>query len=201
MTALTRGTNRSLLRSEEPEWLVWGMVLLLLVVGLVTRTIVTGRTQEVVRGNVSLRVPADWIALSADDAVLRVSEPLETTLFPAAVSIHQTPLADITDDPEVTLGDLALRWTNRQGADLTSYKVLAIEPAKVKDRDAVKVSYVYVTEPALAGPNSIPIVAEGQDVLLKQGDRLTVASFIADSDVYAEMSAIWQRIFDSLALQ
>ena len=117
------------------------------------------------------------------------------------LTISQVPLGDLTDAPDVTLGDLALKWTTQESQDLPSYKVLSIEPFALKGQNAVKVTYVYVTEPALPTPNSIPIVAEGQDVLLIQGDQLTIARFLADADVYDQASRTWDRVLASVQLK
>lgn len=202
MTATTVRARRPVLGREEPEWLVWLLVILLLAIGLIVRTAVTGRTEQVSEGNVGLSYPAGWTVMPADSGqLLRVAEPIESTLFPATVTVSQVPLADITDNPEVTLGDLALKLSNDHSEDLTSYQVLTIEPARVKDQDAVKLRYVYVTEPELAGPNTIPVVAEGEDVLLRQGDALTVVTFVADSDAYDGMRDVWGRILNSLELK
>jgi hypothetical protein len=203
MSATTAPARRQLFRSEEPEWLVWALVIVLLAVGLIARTIVMGRTQTVSHANIALAVPANWTVMATDNSaeILRVSEPMETSLFPAHVTVNQLPLADLTDDPAITLGDLALKWTNRQIRDRLSYRVLSIESAKVKTQDAVKVNFVFVTEPPFATPNSIPIVAEGQDVLLKQGDNLTIATFLADSDAFEDAKQVWDRILNSLELR
>lgn len=203
MVATTTQTRRGPFSGEEPEWLVWLLVLVLLAVGLIVRISVTSRVQQVGNGSVALNVPANWDTMASDDPneLVRVSEPMETSLFPATVMISQRPLADMTDDPEVTLGDLALKWTNQQGRDLLSYRVLAIEPTTVKGQNAVKINYVYVTDPILATPNSIPIVAEGQDVLLKQGERLTVVRFLSGVDAYEGLSDVWSRILNSLELK
>lgn len=203
MSVTTAPARRRYTRTEEPEWLVWALVLVLLAVGLIARTIMTGRTQPVNQGSVGLTVPADWTVMPSETPgeLLRVSEPMETSLFPATVTVTQTPLTDYTDDPEVTLGDLALKWTNRLTESLLSYRVLSIEPGKVKEQDAVKVNYVYVTEPVLASPNSIPIVAEGQDVLVRQGDQLTVLSFRADADAAEAGMRSWNRILNTVELK
>lgn len=203
MSATTVQPRRGFSRDEEPEWLVWVTVLVMLAIGLTVRTVVTSRSQPVEAAGLALRVPADWTALApdTDSAVLRVSEPLETSLFPATVTVSKAPLAATAGDDDVTLGDLALKWTNQQGQDLLSYRVLSIEPASVGGREAVRINFVYVAEPVLSTPNAIPIVAEGEDVLLRQGDQLVVARFLSEADAYEAKSHIWNTILGSLKLE
>jgi hypothetical protein len=60
---------------------------------------------------------------------------------------------------------------------------------------------VYVAEPALATPNSIPIVAQGADILIPAGDKMTVARLVAASDEFDGLGQTWDRILGSLELQ
>ena len=66
MTTATQA-RRQPVRTEEPEWLVWLLVIVLLAAGAIVRTAVTGRTQPVSQGNVSLTIPATWAVLSPSD--------------------------------------------------------------------------------------------------------------------------------------
>jgi hypothetical protein len=79
--------------------------------------------------------------------------------------------------------------------------VLSIEPVSVDGRDAAQINYAYLAEPLLGGPNSLPIVARGQDVLIPEGDLVTVVIFIADAGAYDGLGATRQRILDSLELR
>jgi hypothetical protein len=79
--------------------------------------------------------------------------------------------------------------------------VLNIEPMKVRAKDAVRVDYVFVADPALATPNSIPVVARGSDVLIRQGDNMTVARLLATSDAFDGLAPVWDRLLGSLELR
>jgi hypothetical protein len=201
MTATTQ-SRRQLLRGEEPEWLVWLLVLLLLAVGLIIRTIVVNRATTVTAGTATVSYPASWTALEkqADNEVLNVGGPFDTGLFPARFSLVQMPVTGISTKAQ-SLGDFALKWSDRGAKDLLAYKVLGIEPLKVRGQDAVRVDYVYVAEPALATPNGIPVVARGSDVLIRQGDVITVARFLAASDVFDSLSGAWDGILGSLQVK
>ena len=202
MTTAAVKMRRSLFRAEEPEWLVWVVVVLLLLVGLLARTIAVNRTSTVTAGNVSLSYPAAWTALDkqGDNELLNVGEPFDSGLFPARFLLLQMPATTISTNAQ-TLGDFALKWSDRAAKDLLAYKVLGIEPTKVHGQDAVRIDYVYVADPALATPNSIPVVAEGSDILIRRDDTMTVARLLATSDAFEGLRPTWDRILGSLVLK
>lgn len=190
-----------LMRQEEPEWLVWALVAVMLALGGTVGAIVDRRTDLVAAGDLSLRHPASWVSMVGEDPfeLLHVSQPVETAPFPASVSVRQMPVTEVSTTAQ-TLGDLALKWTNRQTQQLLSYRVLSIEPTTMVDQDAVKIDYAYVAEPPMGGPDSMPVVARATDALLRQGDTLTIVSFSADADAFDGQAATWGRILASLKL-
>lgn len=202
MTAAAMKIRRSLFRTEEPEWLVWLLVLVLLAVGLIARTIVVNRAITATAGTVTVRYPATWTALEKQgaDELLNVGESFDSGLFPARFSLFQMPVTSISTRAQ-SLGDFALSWSNRGAKDLLGYKVLGIDPLKVRGKDAVRVDYAYVADPALATPNSIPVVAHGSDVLIQQGDTMTVARFVASSDAFQSLGGAWDGILNSLEVK
>lgn len=201
MTAITSRPFRRLLKDEEPEWLVWALVAGMLIIGLLIRTIFVARMVQAAAGDLSVAYPADWVALSSDDPydVLARSEPLTSAAFPATLRIAQLPTAEVST-AAVGLDDFALKWSDRQTHELEGFRVLSIEPLRVQDRDAARINYAYVAEPLLGGPGALPIVARGQDVLIVQGETLTVVRLVADADAYDGLAATWQRILGSLKM-
>lgn len=202
MTTTSMKIRRTLFHEEEPEWLVWALVIALLAVGLLVRTIAVNRSADFSQGNLSVSYPASWspMASDAENEVLDVSEPFDAGVFPARFTLQQMPVTSISTSAQ-TLGDFALKWADRKTKDLLGYKVLSIEETKVRGKDAVRVDYVYVTEPAMATPNSMPIVAEGADILIRQDDTMTVASLLAAADTFGSLEGAWNRILGSLELK
>jgi hypothetical protein len=202
MTVTNMQARRQWFREEEPEWVVWLLVIAMLAIGLIARTIVVNRSTAFNAGNLSLAYPADWVALNEGnpDALVAVGAPFDTGPFPARLIVRQMPATRISTTAQ-RLGDFALQWTDHQAEDLSGYKVLSIESLAVRGKDAVRVDYVYVTEPAFATPNSVPLVAQGSDILVLEGDRMTVASMVADADDFASLDRTWGRILASLELK
>lgn len=201
MSTATLRARRFLLHEEEPEWLVWAVVVLLLAVGLVVRTTVIHRSAEFSKGDLSVRFPADWAPLgAADDALLDVGVSFDAGLFPPRLTVRQMRAAEVSAGSQ-SLGDLALKWADRHAKDLLGYKVLSIDPIQLHGSDAVRMDYAYVADPMMPTPNSIPVVAHGADVLVRQGDRLVVITMRADAGEFADLEATWARILDSLELK
>jgi hypothetical protein len=202
MTAATMTIRRRSSRAEEPEWLVWLLVVVLLGVGLLARTVVLNRTKTFNGSAASVSYPAAWIALNKQDAneMFAAGQPFDSGLFPARFSLLQMPASSVSANAK-SLGDFALQWSDRGSRDLLAYKVLDIEPVRVAGQDAVRIDYVYVGEPALAAPNSIPVVARGADILVKRGDNLTVVRLNAASDAFDGLAGTWNRILNSLELK
>jgi hypothetical protein len=194
--------RRSLFRAEEPEWLVWLLVAVMLGIGLIAKTAVLNRTSTFNEGNVSVVYPAGWMTLDRQDehALLSVGEPFDSSLFPARFSLLQMPAAKVSSNAQ-SLGDYALTWSDDGAQNLLAYKVLEIAPIQVRGRDAVRVDYVYVAEPALATPNSVPVVARGSDVLILNGENMTVARLVAQSDAFDGLATTWDRVLGSLELR
>jgi hypothetical protein len=202
MTATTVPMRRSSSRAEEPEWPVWLLVIVMLAVGLLARTVVLNRTKTFSESGVSVSYPAAWMALNKQDAneLLVAGEPFDNGLFPARFFLLQMPAASISTNAQ-SLGDFALQWSDRAGKDLLAYKVLDIQPVKVRGQDGVRVDYVYVGEPALPTPNSIPVVAHGSDILVRKGDTMTIARLVAAADAFDGLAGTWDRITGSLELK
>lgn len=201
MTANVMQPFRRLMRDEEPEWLVWVLVAVMLAIGGIVGAIVMGRTELATASSLSFRYPAGWVSMAGGDPfeMLHVAEPFETAAFPANASVRQMPVTEVSTTAQ-TLGDLAFKWTNRQAQELLGYKVLNIAPVTVHSQEAIEIEYVYVAEPPMAGPDSIPVVAHGADVLLRRGDTLTVITFSADAAAYPGLATTWGRILASLKL-
>jgi hypothetical protein len=202
MTATTMPPRRQILRAEEPEWLVWVLVGVLLAIGLITRTIVVNRTATFNEGNVSVSYPAEWtpIASDAPGAVLSVGETFSGDLFPARLTVQQLPAAEISRNAQ-SLGDLALKWSDDLSEDRLGYRVLNIEPTQVRGVDAVRVDYAFVAEPALATPDTMPIVARGADTLVRQGDTVTIITTVSAADAFERLSTAWARMIGSVELK
>jgi hypothetical protein len=201
MTATGTKMRRTLFGGEEPEWLVWVLVIGMLSMGFIVHYHRCESFDRFQQGQHLVSYPASWTETKRHgNEVLAVSEPFDAGLFPARFTLQQMPVTDISTSAQ-TLGDFALQWADRNAKDRLGYKVLSIEETKVRDKAAVRVDYVYVTEPAIPSPNSVPIVAEGADVLIRQDNVMTVASLLATTDAFEGLNGTWNPYPGSLELK
>lgn len=202
METTVNTVKRRLLRAEEPEWLVWLMVIAMLGIGLLTRSVVESRMERFKAETISLRYPAAWSNVGSEEpfTVLHVGEGLDAGLFPTSVRVLKMPVAELSTTAQ-TLGDLVLKWSDKKVEELVAYKVLSIRAATVDEQDAITVDYAYVADPILATANSVPAVARAQDVLIRQGEDVVITTFAADATAYERALPIWTKVLSTLDVQ
>ena len=186
-TVLHRTPSRTE-RVNESEWLVWLTLFCLLGAGLLLRGQVENRTASFSRDGISLAYPADWILFSdeADFQVFHIIDPASSIQFPTRVRVRRIPFGELGRTTG-SLGDVALAWSIRQGQTTPVYSVLQIVQAEARGRPAIAIDYAYVPAPAIgAAAGSIPAVVRARDILVQQGDTLTVLTFEAGADIYQQ---------------
>jgi hypothetical protein len=198
MTATTP-TRSWLRRGDEPEWLVWLAVLVMLAGGLLLRTALEDRTARFNSARLSLSYPAGWTALApADPAqLLAAADAFTADPLPAQVRVTQLPAAELSSMAQ-SLGDLAMAWSARQSSALTAYSMLAATPITAAGGPAIAMDYAYVVEATAGG---LPQVAQAQDILLRRGDSVTVVTWAAPAADYARYAGQWRKVLASLEVK
>lgn len=201
MTTNSMTLPRRLRRSEEPEWVVWLVVILLLVAGLFLKISIEGRTRNFSGSGVSISYPAEWVQLTGEGQLLYVADPFSSAQFPTGVSVYQVPVEEVGRNL-TTLGDVAAAWAIRQGQDKQVYRVLSIEPASINGQNAVRVEYAYIpqTVPGVH-TGTVPVVARAQDYLVRQGESLTIITLAAVASVFETKTNQWQAVLDTVQIQ
>ncbi|MFQ5612721.1 MAG: hypothetical protein ACE5H9_11375 [Anaerolineae bacterium] len=197
MTTIATSIHRRLMREEEPEWIVWALVIVLLVAGLLVKNAVQGRTESFSADGVSLSYPATWTRLTGPDQLLFAGDPFSSAQAPTGVIVRQMPLAEMGRNLS-SLSDLALAWTTRQGRELQAFRSLSVEPTTVNGQEAVMVEYAYVPQ---GGAGRAPAVARARDYLLRQGDALTIITLAADANAFEAENNTWQAILATVSVR
>jgi hypothetical protein len=190
--------RRRLMREEEPEWIVWGLVIAMLVVGLLLRNTIEGRTQSFSAIGVSLSYPATWTNQAQTDQLLYAADFLSSAQFPTAVMVRQVPMAEVGRNL-ASLSDISLAWSARQAQDHLAYRALSVKQVSVDGREAAQVDYAYI--PPAATGSSMPVVARAQDFLIRQGDTLTIITLAANANIAETESGTWQAILASIRIK
>jgi hypothetical protein len=188
-------------RAEEPEWIVWLAVIVLLAAGLLLKNSVEGRTQNFSASGVSLSYPAEWVQLTKADQLLYAADPFSSAQFPTGVLVRQIPVTEVGRNLS-TIGDFAVAWAVVEARDKQVYRTLGIEPVTVNGQEVIVVNYAYVPETAEGGQaSSLPVVARAQDFLFLRNQTLTVVTLAANANVFETESDAWQAILDTVQVQ
>lgn len=197
MTTATMDVRRRLMRQEEPEWIVWALVVVLLVAGWLVKGSVEGRTESFSAGGVSLRYPATWTRQTGPDELLSAADLLSSAQAPTGVTVRQVPVSEVGRDL-ASLTDVALAWTTGRGEGLLAYRPLGVEETTVNGQAAVRLDYAYVPQGSVS---SVPAVARAQDYLIQQGDTVTIITLAADANVFEAETDTWQAILATIEVR
>lgn len=198
MTTTTMPAPRRLLRAEEPEWLVWLMVLGMLLVGLLVRSTVQQRAEPFNGAGVMLGYPGAWSAQPREGYALYASDPLAGPVAPPSLSVREVPLSELGRNL-TNLSEVALAWNARQARELDNFRALSSTPHEVDGQAAIRSEYAYVVSPA--GATLPPVVLRAEDLLLLRGETLLIITFAAESGAWGEAFNIWEDIFPAIQVR
>lgn len=160
----------------------------------------TGRTRPYVEPDAGLRLdyPAGWISVdSLQDLLLKVEDPQTDSAFKTALSVERHDLDPASPPTLQTLLDRRVQ----EHAHLTGYHLLADGEATVADQRAILLEYAYVVQPIDAPRRaSLPVVVRAREYLLITKDRSYYLSIAAPEGGFAQASAQFERIAQSLVL-
>lgn len=199
MTAISKAKN-ILLGEQEPEWIVWALVIVMLVAGFLIKGSTEGKMEAFSSGGVSLEYPAGWSASTPEmeGQLLNASDPFSAAGFSTGMQVWQVPVSSIGRNLP-GLEDIAFAWTNQRSSQFESFSALNTTPATVDGKAAISVEYAYVAKPNTA--TSLPVVVHAVDVLVLQGETLHVVSFAAEAQAFEASAGTWQNILKSVKIQ
>ncbi len=188
---------------EEPEWLVWAMVILLLAGGLALKWAVTGRSESFKESGISLNYPAGWMRQDVKEQgqKLRVMETFSSGQYPVRVEVWEKKVDEVSKKGG-SLSELALALSMKRKADLQAYRVLSMSRQTVGGLEGVVTEYAFIApDEQGAGAGSLPAVARAEELLLMKGDRLVQVRYAAKADVYEERAAEREQVIKSVRVE
>ena len=78
--------HRRLMRQEEPEWIVWLLVVVLLIAGTVVQNRIEGKLKEIQNDVLSFSYPARWGIEIEESSLVKVTEPFSLTSLRVGVT-------------------------------------------------------------------------------------------------------------------
>lgn len=192
-------------RGEEPEWVVLLTVAVALALGSLMQMVVTSQTERATVGSMSVDYPARWAQVREEGAAFAATDLLGRGAFGPRVVLWEVgraellPAGTVTGD-EPALAELAGAWALRRGQTLPAYRPLGSQRTTVQAREALKISYAYVSDGTRAGARGVPKVMQAVDTLVLAGDRLLVLTFAAESGEFADLGDQHERLLASWRL-
>lgn len=192
-------------RAEEPEWTVLLTLAIALLFGWLTQACALGRADSVAVAGMTLAYPAGWLQVREEGAAFAASDLAGKGAFAPRVILwgmasQDLVPASLTADTGPSLGELAAAWSLRLSGRLPAYRPLKSERTSVQGREAIRISYAYVSDGTQAGARTVPRVMQAVDTLVLGGNTLLVLSFAADSRDFDDTTGQHERLLASWRL-
>ncbi len=176
------------------------VVLIALGLGWLLMAQTVGRTRPFAEPNagIQLAYPAGWISVdSFQDLLLKVEDPQTASAFKTALSVERRDLDPANPPTLQTLLDRRVQ----EHALLTGYHLLADSEATLAGQRAIRLEYAYVVQP-IDTPRraSLPVVVHAREYLIIAKDRSYDVALAAPEESFAQASAQFERIIQSIVL-
>jgi hypothetical protein len=191
---------------EEPEWVVWVLVIVALVVGWFLK----GAFQYQMGvftdpdSGLTFQYPADWFLesnqaqIGDEGVILTVSDAQSESAFSTAFSVRVKTVKE-----ETTAADQAELWILQRGEGLTKYRVLGKEPSQVAGQEAVTIDYGYVEDPLRSSALSVslPVVVRAVDVVFLRDKQVYILTFASDQLAFDKEKKTLERLLNSVSFK
>ena len=181
-------------QSEEPEWIVWVVVVAGLAIGWLMASFILGETKTATMGNVSVTYPAAWSRTTETGAAFSAYDLNRGGIYGTRVSVYQKAKAEVLP-PRSSISDAAANWALSRQKQLQGYHLLGIESTQVQGREAAQVSFVYLLDPPQGSTSgTIPALMRGVETLVVSGDNVYVLSFAAQTQDFDSLDGLRSQL-------
>lgn len=136
--------------------------------------------------------PAGWLVDEGGDYVVRIRDPYARP-FKTQYQIRIVPAGGQTSIRNV-LDSLTLQ----RSTDLAAYRVFSVDEVPVGGAMLTQMNFAFVD----ADPNPfiqrLPVVVRGMDVVIRDGDRAIVVTYMAADDAFEENRVAFEHFLASL---
>lgn len=136
--------------------------------------------------------PSGWLVDEGGDYTVRVRDP-KARPFKTQYQIDIVPAGGQTSIRNVLDG-----LTIQRSTDLAAYRVLNVQDVTIGGTTYTQMSFSFVD----ADPNPfiqrLPTVVLGNDIVIRDGDRVIIVTYMAAEDAYDENFSNFERFFNSL---
>jgi hypothetical protein len=188
---------------EEPEWLVWLLVVVLLLGGIALKGAVTGRTESYKESGITVSYPAGWMReeVKGEGEKLRVKETFSSGQYPVRVEVWEKKVEEVSKKGG-TLSELALALSMKRKGELQAYRVLSMRPEVVGGLAGVVTEYGYVAPKEQGvGAGSLPVVARAEELVVVKGDKLVQVRYAAKAEEYEARGEEREKVIKSVRVE
>jgi hypothetical protein len=184
-------------KSQEPEWIVWVVVALAVILGIILQYVVTGQTRSatVEDSNMSITYPATWVQTQEEGAQFAAADLRAGGPFGNRVVLRQIDKVELVSpnvtgaqpEPNDDLQTAGANWVIQRQNDLSGYRVLSVEPVEggVQGKPAIHVEYAYLMDPTL-GAGGMPGLMHAVDTIVLSSDKFYVMTFASESNRFQD---------------
>ena len=181
-------------RERLASWIVVGVFVLALLLGLAVKTAAEGRTVVHEAEGLRLRYPAGWVKVSTDAPVLLQVEKLASP-FRTALTLQRRPIPPEAEKP---LSAVQQALTLERARAWTAYRVLSVDDsATVDKRPALHVVFAYVESNPNPFLQTAPVVMLGEDYLFAVGEQVQIVTVTAAEANYSRAQRDFQAFLRS----
>jgi len=162
--------------------------------GLLFRQEATNQTWlfESRAAGIAARYPAGWLVDERGNYVARIRDP-RARPYKTQYVISVVPVSS-----QSTVRNVLDSLTLQRASDLAAYRVLLVEEIATSGAARTRMRFAFVD----ADPNPfiqrLPVVVLGEDIIILDGNRAIVATFMADKDAYDTDHPAFERFLASL---
>lgn len=176
-------------RSDEPEWPVLLAVGAALLIGALIAVLASGGSTTVRRDDLTVAYPAGWVQADEPGAAIAAVDYERGGVFGPRISVRRLLKEELAASPDVAVGDAAAAWVLRRAEALTAYRVVDLEPVRVRGRDGIRIEYAYVENgPSGATAGSLPGVMRAADTIVDAGNSYAVLTLASENGDWGRLS-------------
>jgi len=199
---MAKKTSVRAARDRWADWALVGVLVVALLLGWGVMAIAEGQRGTYTNANAGLTVhyPQDWLVKNDENLAFRAVNP-DSGEFGTTYEVRVQPI-DTTGAATSTLALVLNNASLLRAQQGTAYRLFDVVEGPRKDgQPTMEATYVYVAEGGDFFVQRMPVVVEGLDVAVAQGDKAYVFSLLAAKDAFAAAERDFRRFVESVEIK
>ena len=177
------------------NWLMLGVFVLALALGWAVKTSAENRTVAFDQSGLRVRYPEGWVRVEAQPPALFHVEDRTAAGYRSSLTIEMRPAPTGLKDP---LAAVQQSIALDRGSRWTAFRVLRVENnASMFGRSGTHVTFAFVETHPNPFLETVPVVMEGEDLLVANDDQVYVFTLTAAEPNFARTRAALRSLVQS----